>query len=127
MARPASLRGTPRPPGSDLRTVLRIVPAVAAAVLGLGLATAWAATVTVSQKDRVFQPGTVTINRGDTLRILNDDGELLHHAYVRTPQFSFDSGEQEPGSKTDVVFPVAGTFTVLCAIHPKMRMVVTVK
>ena len=127
MARWASPWDMPRLPASDLRMALRIVPAVAAAVLGLGLATAWAATFAVSQKDRVFQPGAVSLNRGDTLRIVNDDGELLHHAYVRTPQFSFDTGEQEPGSKTDVAFPVAGTFTVLCAIHPKMRLVVTVK
>ena len=98
-----------------------------AATVAAGLGVAWAATFTVSQKDRVFQPGTLTIARGDTVRIVNDDGELLHHAYVKTPQFSFDSGEQEPGSKTDVVFSVAGTFTVLCAIHPKMRLVVTVK
>lgn len=98
-----------------------------ALTLAGGTGLAWAAMVTVSQKDRVFQPGTLSIARGDTVRIVNDDGELLHHAYVKTPQFSFDSGEQEPGSKTDVVFPVTGTFTVLCAIHPKMRLVVTVK
>lgn len=104
-----------------------IVLATAALVVLAGLGVARAAIFTVSQKDRVFHPGTLSIAAGDTVRIVNDDGELLHHAYVKTPQFSFDSGEQEPGSKTDVVFSVPGTFTVLCAIHPKMRLVVTVK
>ena len=42
-------------------------------------------------------------------------------------QFKFDSGDQEPGSKTSVKFPVAGTFDVLCAIHPKMKLTVHVK
>ncbi len=42
-------------------------------------------------------------------------------------RFSFDFGDQEPGSKTDVVFPVSGTFTILCGIHPKMKLLVRVK
>jgi plastocyanin len=81
----------------------------------------------VSQKGRAFHPLTLTINRGDTVRIVNDDGDLLHHAYVESDTFSFDSGDQLPGSKTDVVFSVSGTFNVLCGIHPKMKLVVTVK
>jgi plastocyanin len=81
----------------------------------------------VSQKGRQFQPGEITIKRGETLQIVNDDGDLLHHAYIDSPRFKFDSGDQEPGSKTDVTFPVAGDFDVLCAIHPKMELVVHVK
>ena len=115
------------------RQTLGIAAGSAAMVVMAGVALAfsagmaWAGMVSVSQKDRIFHPGELTIAVGDTVRIVNDDGELIHHAYVHTPQFSFDSGEQEPGSKTDIVFPVAGTFTVLCAIHPKMRLVVTVR
>jgi plastocyanin len=81
----------------------------------------------ISQKNRKFNPGEITINRGEALRFINDDGELLHHAYLKSPEFQFDSGDQKPGSKFEVVFPVAGHFTVLCAIHPKMKLVVTVK
>jgi plastocyanin len=80
----------------------------------------------VRQKNRAFNPGVLEINRGDIVRIINDDGELLHHAYVSSPGFNFDSGEQEPGSTTDIRFTKAGTFTVLCAIHPKMHLAVTV-
>jgi plastocyanin len=80
----------------------------------------------VSQKGRAFQPGALTIRRGETVQIVNDDGDLLHHAYVDSERFSFDSGDQEPGSKTDVAFPVAGTFSVLCGIHPKMKLIVHV-
>ena len=81
----------------------------------------------VTQQERIFHPNRLEISRGDTVGILNDDGELLHHAYVATDDFSFDSGEQDPGSTTDIRFTKAGTFAVRCRIHPKMLLEVTVK
>jgi len=98
-----------------------LAPLGASAGSGLG-----AALYQVSQKGRAFQPGELTIRRGETVQIVNDDGDLLHHAYVDSERFSFDTGDQEPGSKTDVLFPVAGTFSVLCGIHPKMKLTVRV-
>jgi len=82
---------------------------------------------TISQKGREFHPGAITIKRGDTIQIVNDDADLLHHAYIDSPKFSFDSGDQKPGSITPITFTVAGDFNVLCAIHPKMLLVVHVK
>jgi plastocyanin len=81
----------------------------------------------ISQKGREFMPTEVAIRRGDTINILNDDGDLRHHAYVDTDKFTFDSGDQEPGSKTSIKFPLVGKFDVLCAIHPKMKLVVKVQ
>ena len=107
----------------------RLWPVACAAALALFSAawTAWAADVqTVTQLNRRFQPGQVEVARGGTIRFVNDDGQLLHHVYSTSPDFSFDSGEQEPGKTVEERFPVAGTFTVLCGIHPKMRLVVTV-
>jgi len=83
--------------------------------------------VVVTQKGRSFKPAELQLGAGDTVEIVNDDGELIHHAYVSSDSFSFDSGDQEPGSKTDVVFSVAGHFTVLCGIHPKMHLRVDVQ
>ena len=83
--------------------------------------------VLATQKNRAFQPGAVELAQGETLRIVNDDGPLLHHAYIRSERFSFDSGEQKPGATVDIIFPDLGSFTVLCGIHPKMRMTVTVR
>jgi plastocyanin len=82
---------------------------------------------TVSQKGREFHPATITIKRGETIQIVNDDGDLLHHAYIDSPKMTFDSGDQQPGSKTDVTFPTGGDFDVLCAIHPKMKLSVHVQ
>ena len=81
----------------------------------------------VSQKGREFRPGEVTIKRGEVLRILNDDGDLRHHAYVDLDKFNFDFGDQEPGTVASIAFPVAGDFDVLCAIYPKMKLLVHVK
>jgi plastocyanin len=81
----------------------------------------------VTQKGQQFNPGYLSIQRGETVEIINDDGELIHHAYIDSKAFSFDSGDQEPGSSTDIAFTVAGDFVVLCGIHPKMRLDVTVK
>jgi plastocyanin len=81
----------------------------------------------VSQKGREFSPSDLTIKRGEAVTIVNDDADLRHHAYVDSEKFTFDSGDQEPGSKTAITFPIDGNFDVLCAIHPKMKLVVHVK
>ena len=103
------------------------VAAVSVCMLGgLAWADLGAARFQVSQRGRAFQPGELSVNRGDVVRIVNDDGDLLHHAYVESDQFSFDSGDQEPGGKVDVAFTVSGNFTVLCGIHPKIKLIVHV-
>jgi plastocyanin len=81
----------------------------------------------VSQRGREFTPPSLTVGKGDVVRIVNDDGDLSHHAYIAAPDFNFDSGDQDPGRDVVVRFDVPGTFNVLCGIHPKMRLVVTVK
>ena len=97
---------------------------VTAAILG-GLITGVALGANpymISQRDREFRPREIIVKRGETLRFVNDDGELLHHAYLSSETFDFDSGDQQPGSQFDVVFSVAGDYTVLCGIHPKMKL-----
>jgi plastocyanin len=81
----------------------------------------------VFQRERMFTPGTLSIKRGQTIHIINNDYDLLHHAYIESETFNFDSGDQQPGSKTDIVFSVAGDFKVLCGIHPKMKLLVHVE
>ena len=104
------------------------VAVTAAALIGLGTLVGLALPqYSISQKGREFHPGEISIKRGETIQIVNDDADLLHHAYIDSPKFSFDSDDQQPGSKTDIAFPVAGDFNVLCAIHPKMLLVVHVQ
>jgi plastocyanin len=102
--------------------------AAAAAMIALGtLAGTAGSQYSISQKGRQFHPGEVAVKRGETIHIVNDDVDLLHHAYIDSDKFSFDSGDQKPGSVTDITFPVSGDFNVLCAIHPKMKLVVHVQ
>jgi plastocyanin len=99
----------------------------AAVAVGINWQALAARELLVSQKGRAFQPNEVALARGDTLVILNDDGELLHHAFIRAERMNFDSGEQEPGTSVRIRFTQGGTFTVNCAIHPRMRLAVTVR
>lgn len=107
------------------------VPGLLALVLGAACGLAMVGRLEasghlVSQKGRAFQPGDLAVARGETVTIVNDDSDLLHHAFIEADDFSFDSGDQEPGSRTPVTFTRAGTFQVLCGIHPKMKLVVRV-
>mgnify|MGYP003387053505 CR=1 FL=1 len=112
-----------------MRTATLSVIGLLAVVIFIG-GVSWGASPTpyqVSQRGRDFQPNQISIKRGETVRIVNDDADLLHHAYVSTDKFKFDSSDIEPGGKVDVKFPVAGDFNVLCGIHPKMKLTVHVE
>lgn len=113
---------------TDLMKVAVSLVLIAASLTALGVMRTLASPqYTVSQKGREFHPNELTLHPGESILIVNDDGDLRHHAYVDSEKFSFDSGDQEPGSKTLLTIPVAGDFNVLCAIHPKMKLVVHVR
>jgi plastocyanin len=99
---------------------------IAAAAAGAAWAGVGSQTLQASQKGQAFRPGDLSIKRGDTVEIANDDDDILHHAYIDAATFKFDSGDQEPGAKVSITFPVAGSFNVLCGIHPRMKMRVQV-
>jgi plastocyanin len=82
--------------------------------------------IVVSQKGKVFTPAEIKIPVGTTIRIDNDD-RVLHHVYIESPIFEFDSGEQPPGRSVEIRFAKDGTFAVRCDIHPKMLMKVFVQ
>ena len=80
----------------------------------------------ISQRGRAFVPATVEIAVDEPLPIQNDD-EFVHDLMVNSPDFDFDSGEQQVGQTVEIKFPRPGNYQVLCAIHPKMRLNVSVK
>ncbi len=111
-------------------TRLRGLTLFAYAFAGIGLtsaATAALAPHLVSQKAKAFLPAAMSVGVGETVTLVNDDEGVIHHAYIEDEGFSYDSGDQDPGSRNQVTFTKAGTFTVLCGIHPKMKLVVDVK
>ena len=99
---------------------------IAAALMLVATALCAGAVHRVAQKGRNFSLSQITIARGDTLLITNDD-EFFHQIYVDSPNMSFDSDEQPSGQTIQVNFPRSGTFPVRCHIHPKMLLVVHVE
>jgi plastocyanin len=76
----------------------------------------------VQQKNRRFTPGEITVRRGESITVTNDD-DFIHQIYV---DGLFDSEEKQPGENIVEDFPRTGTFEVRCHIHPKMRLIVHV-
>lgn len=108
---------------------LAVLLAVAGGVLLMRAASLAGAgpVLRVSQHEEQFRPGTLVLHTDDVVRVVNDDGMVHHHAYVDSPTFKFDSGDQAPGGHSDIRFTERGHFKVLCGIHPRMRLDVDVR
>ena len=107
------------------RTALRSSFAVAAAAVAT---TVWlqAAAHPVTQKGKVFAPGTMTVKVGDAITFKNDD-DVTHNAFSTSKGNEFNAKAQTPGSSADVVFKAKGKVAVKCAFHPGMSLVVNVE
>ena len=91
-----------------------------------GLSTgAFAANEVIHQQGRVFSAESATVKKGQALTFLNDDS-VPHNIMSATKGNEFNLGSQAPGSSTDVTFKDVGDVTVICAIHPRMKMTVKV-
>jgi plastocyanin len=86
---------------------------------------AFAADRSISQKGRVFSETAITLKKGEAITFVNDDN-IAHNIFSQGPIQEFNLGTQSPGSSAPVTFSKAGEVTVLCAIHPRMKLVVTV-
>lgn len=80
----------------------------------------------VVQRDEKFSLAAAELKRGDTMLVTNDD-PFLHHIYVESPQFNYDSGVQRPGRTLAITFDKPGAFVLQCAIHLKMKLRVSVQ
>ena len=102
----------------------KLIPLTLAILTGLS-AGALAANQVIHQKGRVFGPETITIKKGDALTFVNDDS-IPHNIMSGTKGSEFNLGSQAPGMSTDVTFKEPGDVQVICAIHPRMKMMVKV-
>lgn len=106
------------------RTAIRsslVVAAVAAATVWLQ-----ASSHPVTQKGKVFAPGTITVKAGDVITFKNDD-DVTHNAFSTSKGNEFNAKAQTPGSSTEVAFKTKGKVTVKCAFHPAMSLTVNVE
>lgn len=71
------------------------------------------AAATVTMKNVKFDPETVTVKAGDTVRWVWDDGSVQHDVSGE----GFKSETQAKGT-FDHKFEAAGTFAYICMVHP---------
>lgn len=64
-----------------------------------------------------FDPATLSVTAGETVRWFNDDA--LPHT-VTAADGSWDSGNLPPGASFERRFDAAGTYQYLCRYHPGM-------
>lgn len=80
----------------------------------------------VTQKDREFSAAEITIKPGEKVVFQNDD-EVTHNVFSTSKANAFTIKVQKPGESSTVDFNEEGVTEVRCAIHPKMKLKVTVK
>jgi plastocyanin len=96
------------------------------AVILIGLMSgAFVAKQTVGQRGRAFSRDSIAVKTGESIAFLNDD-TVPHNIASISKGNEFNLGSQPPGASTEVVFTEAGEVQVFCAIHPRMKLTVTV-
>ena len=107
---------------------MRLTTAVLATCVLLGAVAhaAVAEDVRIEQRDKRFSATRLTVKTGDLVTFVNND-EAMHNVYSATQGFSFDLGGQDPGEETTVRLSKPGVVDIRCAIHPKMKLKITVQ
>ena len=103
----------------------KLIPVTVAILAGLSMGALAAAKQEIHQMGRVFSSESVTLKKGEALTFINDD-TIPHNIMSASKGNEFNLGSQAPGAATDVTFKEAGDVQVICAIHPRMKMMVKV-
>lgn len=90
---------------------------------GYGVAPTAPAGTSVRMSGLRFEPMTITIAAGQTVRWFNDD--TAPHT-VSAIDRSWDSGDLPPGASFERRFDTPGTYPYLCRYHPRMTGTVQV-
>ena len=93
---------------------------------GAGLGASDEAKYVVGQKGKQFSTAALSVRRGEAIRFVNDD-TVAHNVFSKSPAAAFNLKLQPPGQSEEVRFEHPGTAVVRCAIHPMMRLEVTVE
>jgi plastocyanin len=90
-------------------------------------AVSWAAVLSVSQHGLKFSQPTISIQSGDTINFVNND-DVNHNISVRGASGgdTEDLGIQRPKAVVTYRFLEKRVYSVVCSIHPGMRLRVVV-
>lgn len=86
---------------------------------------AHAEEVPVGQAGKVFNPDNLQLKVGDSVKFNNDD-KVTHAVLIKGPMAN-NLGQINPGEAKSASFDAPGTYDVKCAIHPKMKLTITVQ
>ncbi len=75
--------------------------------------------VMVDMKDKMYQPGNLTVSLQDDVNFRNLD-RVKHNVFSSSSNNSFDLGTYGAGKSSDVQFEKSGIVRVYCNIHPDM-------
>jgi plastocyanin len=92
----------------------------------IALGTLSAKEITIDQKDKAFSITSVSVKVGDVIVFRNSD-PFFHNIYSLSPIKIFDLGSYKQGESKSVNFDKPGQVEVNCAIHPSMKLKVTVE
>lgn len=84
-----------------------------------------AETITVNQKDKQFDKPVLRIKAGDSVSFVNSD-PFFHNVFSLSDAKTFDLGSYPQGQSRVIHFDKPGEVDVECAIHPTMKMKITV-
>jgi plastocyanin len=96
--------------------------------IALGFAAAsWAGGVAITQHNLQFSQPRISIHAGDTIDFINADN-VTHNISVRggANDDTLDLGLQRPKVVVSHTFQQRGDYSVVCSIHPRMRLMVSV-
>ena len=80
----------------------------------------------VDQQERLFSVTEITIKPGEQISFNNKDS-VTHNVFSKSSANAFTIKVQQPGEASLIDFKEEGVTEVRCAIHPKMKLIVTVK
>ena len=92
---------------------------------------------TLAQVDKLFvlrspngteesKPKSLTVKVGEKIFITNEEEKYVHNVYDTTDN-SWVLKKQEPGGVAAISFSKPGEHKLRCAIHPKMKIKITVE
>ena len=113
-----------------LSTLLRLAGISAASAIATVAVVAWSPLAAqdnvVRQAGNAFEPGEMTVPAGTVVQFLNND-TVAHNVFSRTLNNEFQLSLIPPGASGQHRFARAGVVEVRCAVHPRMRLNVTVE
>ena len=81
--------------------------------------------LTLTQKNKTFQPRVLAVPVGSTVEFPNNDG-IYHNVFSLSSPQPFDLGLYRSGESPSRTFTAPGIYRVFCNIHPQMSAVLVV-